>query len=88
MKSNLLLNYKNNIMELQDFIKEFADQFDDTDPKEFTASTKFQEFDEWSSLTTMVIIAFVKTKLGKNITGTEIRSCTTVKELFDFIVSK
>ena len=29
-------------MDLNDFIKNFADQFDDTDPSEITADTEYQ----------------------------------------------
>ncbi len=43
-------------MGLQDFIKKFAEQFDDTDVSEFTSDCKFKELDEWSSLTVLSII--------------------------------
>ena len=72
-------------MEINDFVNKFAEQFDDTDASEITPSTRFQELDEWSSLTLMIIIAFLKTNYGKNITGTEIRTCETVKDLFNLI---
>jgi acyl carrier protein len=75
-------------MELEDFISSFAEQFDETDPEEITADTEFQDLDEWGSLVAMGIIAFVKTKYGKSITGKEIRSCDTVKELFELVESK
>ena len=44
-------------MELNDFINNFADQFEDTDPAEITAETNFQELDEWDSLAVLSIIA-------------------------------
>lgn len=75
-------------MELEDFIKNFTEQFDETDASEIKAETNYQELDEWSSLTAMSIIAFVKTKYNKAITGKEIRSCCNVKELFELIQSK
>lgn len=75
-------------MDLNDFIKNFADQFDDTDASEITADTEYQELDEWSSLTAMSIIALAKTEYGKTITGREIRYIKTVKDLFDLINSK
>ena len=37
-------------MELNEFVANFADQFDDTDASEIQASTAFRELDEWSSL--------------------------------------
>lgn len=75
-------------MELQEFIQNFAEQFDETDASEIQADTCFQELDEWSSLTAMSIIAFVKTQYNKAITGKEIRSCETVQDLFALVQNK
>ena len=75
-------------MELNEFIKNFAEQFDDTDASEITASTEFHELEEWSSLTGMSVIAMAKTIYGKTITGKEIRECETVEDLFNLVNSK
>ncbi len=75
-------------MELKEFVENFAEQFDETDPSEITAETEYQELEEWSSMTAMGIIAFVKTQYGKTITGKEIRSCETVEELFNIVKDK
>lgn len=75
-------------MELNDFIKAFAELFDDTDASEIKAETVFHELDEWSSLIGMSVIAFVRTQFGKAITGKEIRECNTVKDLYETIVAK
>lgn len=75
-------------MELNDFIKNFAEQFDDTDASEITASTEFHDLEEWSSLTGMSVIAMARTRYGKTITGKEIRECETVEDLFKLIAAK
>lgn len=75
-------------MELQKFIEYFAEQFDDTDASEIAATTAFYDLDEWSSLTAMGVIAFVKTEYGKTITGKEMKECVTVEDLFNLISSK
>lgn len=75
-------------MELQDFIKNFAEQFDETDAFEIQSDTCFQELEEWSSLVAMSVIAFVKTQYNKTVTGKEIHSCDTVEELYSLIASK
>ena len=75
-------------MELNDFIENFANQFDDTDAEMFTPETKFRDLDEWSSLTNLSIIAFVKTAYGKTVTANEIRSCDTVRDLFNLVAAK
>jgi acyl carrier protein len=72
-------------MELIEFVKNFAFQFEDTDESIINADTVFMELDEWSSLTALGVIAFVKTEYGKSISGTQIRSCNTVKDLFEFV---
>lgn len=82
-------NFKNiYIMDLKDFIANFAEQFDDTDASEITATTDFHEIDEWGSLTGMGVIAMVKTVYGKTITGAEIRSCDSVEDLFNLVAGK
>jgi len=75
-------------MELNEFIKNFAEQFDDTDASEIQADTKFHDLDEWSSLTGMSVIALAKTEYGKTVTGAELRACVTVEDVFRLIKSK
>lgn len=75
-------------MTLDDFIKGFAEQFEDTDASEITASTEFQELDEWDSLMVLTVIAYVKTNCGKAVTGKELKACATVEELYNLIESK
>lgn len=75
-------------MELQKFIENFANQFDDTDVSEIMADTEYQELEEWSSVTAMSLIALAKAEYGKTITGREVRRCKTVEELYNLIASK
>ena len=75
-------------MELNDFIANFAELFDETDASEIQASTEFHELDEWGSLLGMATIAMVETTYGKSVTGTEIRHCITVEDLYNLIASK
>lgn len=75
-------------MELNEFVANFAEQFDDTDASEIQASTKFRDIDEWSSLVGMGILAMAKTQYGKAITGAELRACVTVEDVFNLINNK
>lgn len=75
-------------MELEEFVSNFAEQFDDTDPSEIKVDTRFHELEEWSSLLGMSVIAMARTQYGKTITGKEIRECETVEDLFNLIASK
>lgn len=73
-------------MELEEFIKKFAEQFEDAD--DFSADTEFKELDEWSSLSAIHVIAFIDTEYDVEISGTEIRRANTIKNLFDLVNSK
>lgn len=75
-------------MELNEFVAKFAEQFEDTDPSEITASTVYQDLDEWSSLIAFSVIAMVRVSYGKTVTGAEIRHCETVENLFNVIAAK
>lgn len=75
-------------MELNAFVLKFANQFDDTDVAEINENTVFSELEEWSSLVTLSVIAMIKVDYGKTVTGTEIRNCRTVNDLFVMVREK
>ena len=75
-------------MELKEFIKNFADQFEETDASAFVANTNFRELDEWSSLSALNILAMVVDEYGVELSPEEMRKATTIQQLFDIINSK
>ncbi len=75
-------------MDKNEFLAIFAEQFEDTDPKLIKFETKFHELDEWSSLVSMMLIAMAKMSFIKKITGSEIRNCITVEDVYDLIKNK
>lgn len=75
-------------MELKDFVKNFAEQFDDTDASEIKAETKFKELDEWSSLIALGVIGMVDEEYNVSLRGEDIRESITVEDLFNTVKSK
>ena len=75
-------------MEIKEFIANFADQFDDTDPSEITASTIFRDLEEWSSLTALSIIAMIYEEYDVSLKGDDIKNAETVEDLFNAVNSK
>ena len=75
-------------MELNDFIANFADQFEDTDPEEITAETQFHDLEEWDSLIALAVLNMTEKKYGKKITFDEMKKCVTVTDLFNLIDKK
>ena len=72
-------------MNIQDFIGNFAAQFDDTDEALITPETKFKQLDEWSSLTALSIIAMVDDEYDVILKGNDIISSETIQELFNIV---
>lgn len=75
-------------MEINDFIKNFADQFDDTDASEITAETNFRDLEEWSSMIGLSVLNMSEKIYGVTLTFDELKSANTVQELFDVIANK
>lgn len=75
-------------MELKDFIANFANQFEDTDPEEITANTVFHDLEEWDSLIALAVLNMTEKKFGKKITFDEMKQCVTVEDLFNVISAK
>ena len=74
-------------MEIQEFIDNFASQFDDTDASEFKAETQFRDLEEWSSFLALAIMAMIKSEYDVAVTAQEMRDAQTVQELFDIVKS-
>ncbi len=69
-------------MTLEEFVKGFAELFDETEPDEIQATTVFHDLDEWSSLTGMAVLAYVKSITGRTISPAELRECVTVEDVY------
>ena len=74
--------------ELNEFVALFAEQFDDTDASEITASTVFHDLDEWSSLIGLSVIAMVDEEFEVALKGDDVKNSVTVEDLYNRIVEK
>ena len=75
-------------MTLDEFVKAFAAEFDDTPEEQFTPATNYRELDEWGSLVALSIISMVDDEMDKRVTGADLRNCTTIEELYNLVESK
>jgi acyl carrier protein len=73
---------------LEEFVALFAEQFDETDPSEFTADKRFRDLDEWSSLIGLSVIAMVDEEFDVTLRGEDMRKAQTPAELYEIIKSK
>ena len=65
-------------MEVQEFIQNFADLFDDTDVSIFKLETKFRELDEWSSLAALSVMSMIDDEYDVQVTANEMRNANTI----------
>lgn len=75
-------------MDIKEFVEKFAEQFDDTDPSEITASTLFHDIEEYSSLTALSIIAMADEEFNVTLKGDDIKNAKTVEDLYNTVQSK
>lgn len=75
-------------MDLNEFIENFTEQFEDTDASEIKADTDFKSLNEWSSLIALSVIAMIDEEYDVAIKGDDIRNNKTVEDLFNDVKSK
>lgn len=72
-------------MNLEQFITNFADLFDETDADDIKANTRFKDLDEWSSLLALSVIAMIDEEYDVEFRGDDIRGSITVEDLYNIV---
>jgi acyl carrier protein len=75
-------------MQKEEFVTNFANQFDDTDPSEITLKTVYKDLDEWSSLLSLSVIAMCDEEYGVKVTGDDIKRSSSVEDFFNLVMSR
>ena len=73
---------------LDEFVELVAEQFDDTDSSEITASTAFHDLEEWSSLIGLSVIAMVDEEFDVALKGNDVKDAVTVEDLYKNVIAK
>ena len=75
-------------MNLDKFIENFVDLFDETDPATIQAATRFKDVEEWSSLVALSVIAMIDEEYDVEFRGDDIRNSNTVEDLYNIVKSR
>jgi acyl carrier protein len=75
-------------MEMNEFLKNFGMQWDETEASEFTPECVFHDLEEWSSLVGLAILNMIVKKYGVKVAPAELKACVTIKDVFDVVQSK
>lgn len=73
---------------LDQFIENFTELFDETDPDTIKATTQFKDLEEWSSLVALSVIAMIDEEYDVEFRGDDIRYSTTVEDLYNTVVQR
>lgn len=73
---------------MEEFIKNFANQWDDTEAEVFTPDCVFHDLEEWSSLVGLAILNMISKKYGVKIAPSELRAAVTVEDVFYLVQNK
>lgn len=75
-------------MDLNEFIDNVADQFEDTDRSVFTADTNIWELEDFTSLIALSIISMIDEEYDVAIKGSDVKGLKTIAELYEVVKSK
>jgi len=70
-------------MEIKEFIEKFAEALEIEDVETLNAETEFKKLEEWSSLSVMFLIAFFDEEFDKQIGDKEIKTATTIQDMYN-----
>ena len=75
-------------MDINVFIAQIAEQYDDVDVAILTPETAFRKVEGWTSLVALMIITMIDEEYGVVITGDEMKTATNLQELYNLVASK
>lgn len=73
---------------MEEFIKNFAAQWDETEMSEFTPECEFHELEEWSSLVGLAILNMIVKKYGVKVAPAELKACVTIADVYALVESE
>ncbi len=75
-------------MNIEEFIQKLEVELEDIESGTLKSETKFRTIPGWSSMHALIIIAFADTEYNITVTGEDLRSCITVNDLFEIVISR
>ena len=69
-------------MDINDFLKKVAEQYDETEMSAFTPQTRFKELADWSSLIALSIIAMIDEDYNISLKSEDLAKSETIEDLF------
>lgn len=75
-------------MNIQEFIKNIEDEFDDLKPGILNPKSNFREVFEWNSINALILIAMVKTEYDVTLTADDLIKSKTVEDIYKLVETR
>jgi acyl carrier protein len=75
-------------MEESKFLENFAAIFDDVDVNGLSMDTHFKDFDEWSSLAALGLLAVVSDEYNVELNNDDIKNAVTIQDIFNVVKNR
>ncbi|MFN8284398.1 MAG: hypothetical protein U0U67_14350 [Chitinophagales bacterium] len=75
-------------MSIADFIDRIESEYEDIPKGVLTADVPFRDVVDWTSVNALLLMALISTEYDTNIEVEELKSCITLRDLWNIIESK
>ena len=75
-------------MEIHQFVRHFENAIEGIEPDSLTPDTKYHLLTQWDSLALLCLLAMIDCEYNAQVPGMELKSCDTLRDLFDLVCSK
>lgn len=75
-------------MNINEFIKNIEDEFDDLKPGILKPDSIFREAFEWNSINALILIAMVKTEYDMTLTADDLIKSKTVNDIYKLVETR
>jgi acyl carrier protein len=74
--------------DIEEFTRKLEAEFEDVEPGTLTPDTHYKNIKGWSSMHALIIIAFVDAQYDTILNGADLRSASTIRDLFTLVKEK
>jgi acyl carrier protein len=75
-------------MDIEEFTKKLEAEFEEVEPGTLTPDTNYKSIKGWSSMHALIIIAFVDAQFDTILTGADLKTASTIRDLFNIVKEK
>lgn len=75
-------------MPADQFVRHFENAIEGIAPNSLTPETEYHHLAQWDSLALLCLLAMIDCEYDVQVGGMELKTCTTLRQIFDLAMSK